>query len=179
MSAGAGVAHAVGGDQGEPEAGGEVEGGAVAVLLVAEPVALQLDVEAAGEEGGEAFEEVPRGVEAAPTGGEGVRQRPLLAAGQAVEPLGVRGDQLPARPRLPLRPAAGGGGQQLAEVAVAGAVADEQGQAGEAARGVAGGRWPVGELRPGRFGHLAGLRPSSSTTSAPTSARSPASRAAL
>ena len=45
-----GVAHAVGGEQRQAELAGEVDQGLVAVLLVAQAVALELDVEAAAEE---------------------------------------------------------------------------------------------------------------------------------
>ncbi len=60
-----GVADAAGGDDGQPEAAGELEHGLVAVLLVAEVVALELDVEAAGEEIGEAGELAAGAVETA------------------------------------------------------------------------------------------------------------------
>ena len=59
-------------------------------------------------------------------GGVGARERPVRAAGEAVQPGGVLLDLLPRRPRLALRAAGGGGGEQAAEVRVAGAVLDQQ-----------------------------------------------------
>ncbi len=95
MSRAAGVAHAVRGDEREAERAGEVDERAVALLLVAEAVALQLDVEAAREDAPELVEKLPRRVGAVrPRAARG--DRPLVAAGQAGEPLGVLRRLLPA-----------------------------------------------------------------------------------
>ena len=123
----AGVADPAGGDDGQPEAAGEIEHGLVAVLFVAEVVALDLDVEAAGEEIGEAFELAAAGVE--PAVEEALVDEALGAAGEAVEALGVDRDLRFGGAGLALGPAAGGLGEEAAEVAVAAAVRRKQCQA--------------------------------------------------
>ncbi len=62
---------------------------------------------------------------------------PFVAAGQDVEAFGVGRDFLPARLRFAFRLAEGGGRQELAEVAVAGAVFGQQRQARARGDGVA------------------------------------------
>ena len=55
-----GVAHAVGGHEGQPQPPGQVQGGLQAVLLDLEAVALELHVDAAVEGGDQALQEGPR-----------------------------------------------------------------------------------------------------------------------
>ncbi len=59
---------------------------------------------------------------------QGPGERALVAAGQAVEPLGVLVEHRPVGPRLPLGPPARRRGQQPAEVAVPGPAPDQQGE---------------------------------------------------
>ncbi len=72
----------------------------------------------------EPLEQAPGGID--PPFGQLAGERPLLAAGQAVEARRVLGEQVPGDARLPLAPAARGGGHQLAEVAVAGLVGGQE-----------------------------------------------------
>ena len=120
------VAHAVGGEQGEAELAGEIDQRLVPVLLLAQAVALQLDVQAAVEEMGQPLEQTPGGID--PPFGQLAGERPLVAAGQAVETRRVLGEQVPGDARLPLAPAARGGGHQLAEIAVAGLIGGQEGE---------------------------------------------------
>ena len=87
------------------------------MLFVAEVVALDLDVEAAGEEIGEAFELAAAGVE--PAVEEALGQEALGAAGEAVEAFGVDRDLRFGGAGLALGAAAGGFGEEAAEVLVA------------------------------------------------------------
>jgi hypothetical protein len=128
-----GVADAAGGDERQAEAAGELDQGLVAVLLVPQVVALELDVEPAGEEVGEAGELAAAAVEAAV--GEALGDQALGAAGQAVQALGVdrgigHGGAGPA-----LGAAAGGLGEEAAEVVVAAAVGGQEGEAGQGSAG--------------------------------------------
>src|SRR5437879_1222892 len=91
-------------------------------------MALQLDMDASGEERRETLQDLAGGIE--PAEEERARDRALAAAGQDVEPLRVRGDLLPGRARLSLRLSACGGSQQSAEGLVAGAALGEERQAG-------------------------------------------------
>ena len=111
----AGVADPAGGDDGQAEPAGEIEHGGVAVLFVAEVVALDLDVEPAGEEIGEALELAAAGVE--PAVEEALGDEALGAAGEAVEAFGVDRDLRPGGAGLALGAAAGGLGEEAAEVA--------------------------------------------------------------
>jgi hypothetical protein len=98
------------------------------MFLVAQPVTLQLDVETAVEGGFETLQQPLGRVEPALLQGPG--ERALVAAGQAPKSRGVLLQELPVDPGLALGAAAGGGGQQPAEVAVAGAVGDQEREAG-------------------------------------------------
>ena len=132
------VAHAVGGEEGEAELAGEADQGLVAMLLLAPAVALELDVEPAAEEMGEALEHPAGGIE--PPLGQLAGERALLAAGQQVEPGRVLGQEIPGNARISLGPSAGGGRDQLAEVAIAGAVRGEEGEPRLGVHGTAGER---------------------------------------
>ena len=90
------------------------------------------------EEIGEVFELAPGGVE--PAVDEPLGEEPLGAAGEAVETVGVGRDLLPGGAGLALGPAAGGLGEQPAEVAVAAVVGRQEGEAGEGRAGWSGGR---------------------------------------
>ena len=92
-------------------------------------MALQLDVESAGEEVAETLQQSAGRIDASLVAlGELAGEGSLVAAGQAVEAAGVLGQQVPGDPRLALGPAAGGGGGQPAEVAVARLAGGEQGE---------------------------------------------------
>ena len=80
----AGVASAVGRDEREIPPPGQIHERLVAVLLLAQPVPPDLDVEPPGEDRREADERLPSRLEPSPR--ESPRERPLLAARQAVEP---------------------------------------------------------------------------------------------
>jgi hypothetical protein len=120
----AGVADPAGGDDGQPEAAGEVEHGGVAVLLVAQVVALDLDVEPVGEEVGEALELAAAGVETAVE--QALGDEALGAAGEAVQALGVDRDIGHGGAGLALGAVAGRFGEEAAEVGVAAAVGREE-----------------------------------------------------
>ncbi len=105
----------------------------VALLLLAQMVPLQLDVQPAGEDPGEPLEQRARRVEAALL--ERARHRRLVPARRRVEPLRVRGHLLERHRRLALRLPERAGGDQAAEVLVARAVLDEEREAGAAAEG--------------------------------------------
>ena len=100
----------------------------VAMLLVAAAVALQLDVRGGpGRSTGDASR-----TSRARCGSLVAQEphgKPLVAAGQAVEPRGVLRDEIPVVARLALRPAQRTRGEELAEVAVAVAAFDEKRQA--------------------------------------------------
>jgi hypothetical protein len=105
----------------------EIDERAVAVFLVTETMALDLDVEPAGKDRGESFEKLARSVgtsrsESAPGG-------TLLAARQAVETVRVRRDLFEADPPLPFRAPERAGRDQAAEVLVSRAVLDEEREA--------------------------------------------------
>ena len=123
-----GVADAVGGDDGEAQGAGEAEGGLVAEFLIAELVALELDVDiVAAVEGGELFEEGAGCGFAACCEGGG--ERTFVAAGEADEAVGILGEVVE-----------GGGafgfgglahfelGDELAEILIAGAGGAEEGE---------------------------------------------------
>ena len=99
------------------------------MLLAAQEVALQLDVDAPRKERGEAVQLPAGGLEAARD--ERARHGALLAARQDVQPLRVRGDVFPRSRGLPLRLAHGGRGEKGAEVPVAPLVFGEESQTGE------------------------------------------------
>ena len=122
-----GVADAAGGDHRQPQPAGELGQRAVAVLLVAQLVALQLDGEPAGEDRTEVLELAPGRVEAAV--GEPLGEHALAASGQAVEALGVP-HLLPAGAAAPLGRSRGRG-DQAAQVLVAAAILGQQGQTGQ------------------------------------------------
>jgi hypothetical protein len=88
---GLGVADAVGGDDGEAEGASEAKGSLVAGFLIAELVALELDVDVvAAVEAGELFEEGAGCGFAA--GGEGGSERAFIAASEAEEAFGILGE---------------------------------------------------------------------------------------
>jgi hypothetical protein len=105
----------------------EIDERAVAVLLVTETMALELDVEPAREDRREPLEELLRGVRSA--GGERARGGTLLAARQAVETVRVRRDLFEADSPLPFRAPERAGGDETTEIPVARPVLDEQRQA--------------------------------------------------
>ncbi len=86
------------------------------------------------------FELAPGGLETAVD--EPLGEDPLGAAGEAVEPVGVRRHLLPGGAGLALGPTASGLGEQPAEVAVAAVITRQAGSA--AGRGVPG-WWRVGD----------------------------------
>jgi hypothetical protein len=122
----AGVADAVGGDDGEAERAGQAERGLVAGFFVGELVALELDADIlAAVEGDEVFEEDAAGGLA--TGGEGSGEWAFVAAGEAEEAFGVLGEVVVGGGSFGL-----GGfahfelGDELAEVLIAGARGAEE-----------------------------------------------------
>ncbi len=131
----AGVAHAVGRDERQAESRGKIDQRLVALLLLAPAVALQFDVHAPGEEMGEPLEHGPGRVRAAAVAGQRLGERSLVAAGEQVQAGGELLDLLPARRRGAFRLPPSRGGEQLAEIPVAGGRFDEQ---REAARGKIG-----------------------------------------
>jgi hypothetical protein len=122
-----GVADAVGGDDGDLERAGEAEGGLVAGFLIAELVALELDVDiVAAVEVGELFEE-GAGCWFA-SRGEGGGEWAFVAAGKADEAFGILGEVVEGGGAF------GFGGlahfelrDELAEVLIAGAGGAEEG----------------------------------------------------
>jgi hypothetical protein len=78
------VAHAVGGHDRQPQPLRQIEQGPVPVLLLAQPVALQFDVDPAVEEDGQPLHGPPSRVHPALLHLAG--DNPLVAAGQAPEP---------------------------------------------------------------------------------------------
>ena len=105
----------------------EVDERGVALLLFAPAVALQLDVEPAGEDAASRSSSLARGVEAAV--GESAAPPATRRRRSSVQPLGVRRHLLERHRGLALRLPERAGGDQAAEVLVAGAVLDEQGEA--------------------------------------------------
>ena len=124
----AGVAHAIRREQRQPQPPRQIDERLVAVLLLAQVVPFELDVQSAREEAGQGLQERPRGVE--PSLCQSPRDRPLLASGQAIQPIGVRGDLLEGDKRLTLGATQGSSGQETAEVLVASSVFDEEGETG-------------------------------------------------
>ena len=94
------------------------------MLLVAKMVPLELDVQPAGEDHGEPGENFSRGIR--PVRRERARDEALLAAGQAVQPLRVRGDLAPRHASLPLLVPERTRRDQAGEILVAGPVLDEK-----------------------------------------------------
>jgi len=121
-------------------------------------VPLQLDVHAPRKERAPAGELGSRPVD--PAGDERARDRAFVAAGEDVEAGAVQGDVIARDEPFPLALTERAGGDQPAQVPVAGPDLDEKCEAGRL------------------FGVREG-RGASRTTSAPTIARSPAARAAL
>ena len=121
-----GIAHAVGGHQGQVETSCQVDECLVSMLLVPQSVSLELDVDAALEKMRQALEHAPGRVGA--TGFQGMCQQLSVSAGEAVEPRAVLFEILPIDPRLTLGSSSGRMGQQSAKVAVANATADEKGE---------------------------------------------------
>ena len=166
------VPDAVRRDERKPEAAREIDDGAVAVLLLAQPVPLQLHVEASGKDRAPFLELLRGRVDSSrrERAGEG----PLVASRQNVEPRRVLRDLLAGDEPLPLLAAERAGGDEAAEVAVAGLVLDEEGEPC---------RLNLDRPCSGRLLLLwwrsRSGRGASRTTSAPTSARMPAARAAL
>ena len=126
-----GITRAVGREDRQAHSPRQVEEGPVAVLFLAQAMALQLDMEAAREDRGEPLESPARGVQ--PLARQRARCRPLLSARQAVKPLRVRRDLFPGRGGLSLGLSRRAGRDQAAKVLVAGAVLDEEGETGEIA----------------------------------------------
>jgi hypothetical protein len=123
------IAHAVRRDERQLQRAGEIDERAVSVLLLPQVVALELDVEPARKDPAEAREEILRGVEASLP--ERARDRALVASGQDVQSLGVRGDLVERDGGLPLRLPERARGDQPAEVPVAGTGLDEEGKTRE------------------------------------------------
>ena len=121
---GAGIARAVGRDERETGAPRQLDERLVAVLLLAQPVPPDLDVEPPGKDPGEPAERLPPRLEPVPR--ERPRERSLLAARQAMESRRVRRDLLERDARLSLGLAGRALRDEAAEVLVAGAVLDEE-----------------------------------------------------
>ena len=127
-----GVAHAVGGDERQPQAPRQIDERAVAVLLVAPEVALQLDVKPPGKDRGERARGLAPASSASPR--ERARERPLRR-----RPSGSGAPRRAPRPApsvtrvSPFALPARAGGDEAAEVLVAGAVFDEESETAEAA----------------------------------------------
>ncbi len=123
-----GVAHSVGGHEWQPQPSGQLDERLVAPLFVAQPVALQLDVEPAVEDPPEVIDSAAGRLEAAV--GESADDRPLGAAGETVKPRGMLFERHPRHRGFTFRPADRGGGQQPAKIPVPLAAGDQQGQSG-------------------------------------------------
>ena len=121
-----GVAHAIGGEDGKAQAQRQINESAVAVLLLAQPVPLQLDVEPPRKKRGESGHFLLRRVEAAFPESPG--HRPLGAARQAMQPRRVFLDLLERHGRLALRLSQCPGRDQPAKVLVALLVFNQQRQ---------------------------------------------------
>ncbi len=116
---GRGVAHVVGGDDGHAARGGEIGEAAGEPLPGALEMAVHVDGETIAEDALQPIE-----VE----GRLRSHQRPLRAAGEAVQPGGMLLELLPGRQGIALGTARRRGGEQAAEIRVAGAVLDQEGQ---------------------------------------------------
>jgi hypothetical protein len=123
---GSGMADAVRGDDRQTEAVCHLQKCLVARLFVPLPMPLELDVEVLWKDLREVLEQLLGGATAIPV--EGLGQGSLFTAGQTVKTLGVGGDEVPVCQCFSLRSVSCRCGQQLAEVPVAGAAGDEQGE---------------------------------------------------
>ena len=122
----AGIAHTVGGHQGQVEPSRDIDERLVAVLLVAQSMSLELDVNASLEQMGQVEELSPGGVCTAHL--QNMGQELSVSAGEAVEPRAVFLEVLPIDPSVTLGSPSSRTGQQSTQIAVANAVADEQGE---------------------------------------------------
>src|ERR1700693_4315444 len=122
----AGVADAVCGDERQAHPHGEVRQGLVAMLLTGQPMPPDLDMEPPRKDRREPAERLASRRDPSPR--ERPRDRSLLAARQAMEPLRVRRDIVERDARFALGPARRPRGDQPAEVLVAGPALDEQGE---------------------------------------------------
>ena len=119
-----GVAHAVGGQEGQTQSSGQCRERLVALLLVTLAMALQLDVESAFEDAVQTVEGLSSGLD--PAMREGVSDGAFVAAGQTVQSLGVLLEHRPGHRRFALGSIASRGGEQATEVAVSPTTADQQ-----------------------------------------------------
>jgi hypothetical protein len=119
------VTDTIGREKRQPQRPREIDERTVAVLFSAETVPLQLDREPSRKDRREPLERLPRGIDAA--GSERPGGRALVAARQAPEPFRARRDVFERDRGLPLRLSERAGGNQAAEVPVAGPVFDEEG----------------------------------------------------
>ena len=126
---GACEAHAVGGHQRQSEATGQIHQCTVAVLLGTQPMTLQLHMQPVAEGVGKPLEGRAGAVQ--PTMAQRVSQWTLVAAGEAVKPVRMLGDESPGGPCRAFRPAASRGREEPAQVAVANGRANEQSEARE------------------------------------------------
>src|SRR5207237_2029832 len=118
------VTNAVRGDERQSHAAREVDECEIAMRLIATPMTLQLDVRFAGKDARD-FVQQRLGILNAARG-ERPRERAFIAAGQASQSLRVLFDQLPRVRRRPFRSRHRAGGNQPAEILIAGAILDEQ-----------------------------------------------------
>jgi hypothetical protein len=118
-----GIAHTVGGYQGQVEPSCHVDESLVTVLLGPQSVSLKLDVDAPLEKMRQVAELLLGRVGTCRF--QNVRQQLSVSAGQAVEPGAVLFEILPTDPSFTFGSSSSRTGQQSAEVAIAGVVADE------------------------------------------------------
>ena len=115
---GARIADAVRGDERQAKAPREIDERDVAMLFVAPMMALQLDVRAPVEDAADLVQQRFRLVDAALR--QRMRERPFIAAGDAVQSGRMLRDEVPGEPRLALSAGQRAGREQLAEIAIAG-----------------------------------------------------------
>ena len=118
------IADAVRGDERQTKTPREIDEGDVAMLFVAPVMPLQLDMRASAEDAADLVQQRFGFDDAALR--QRMRERPFIAAGDAVQSGRVLRDEIPREPRFALRPVERAGSEELAEIAIAVVIFDEQ-----------------------------------------------------
>ncbi len=122
------IPHPIARDQGQPHPPGQVDERPVAVLLLPDPMPLQLHVQPPREDRRHPPHHLPGRLH--PSHPQRPSQRPLRPPGQAMQPGRVLRDQFPRSPCLPFRPPRCRRGEQPAEVPVPHPALDQQSDSG-------------------------------------------------
>jgi hypothetical protein len=127
------ITHSTGRHQRQPQTPREIDERLVAMLLGAQAMTLELDMQPVGEDAEQMLELTPGGVEAAVD--EALGNYSFGAAGEAEQTVGVGFDLSPAGAGFALGPAARRFGEETTEVAIAPLVTREKREPGQGSAG--------------------------------------------